>query len=107
MDKVLLSFGHGYSAQALAPALLARGWTIFGTTRSSTKATAMADTKVCPLLFDDHSGLRRVLASATHVLVSAAPGAAGDPVLAQYGQDLADRAAALEWLGYLSTTGVY
>ena len=43
--------------------------------------------------------------SATHVLVTAPPGSDGDPVLARYGDALG--AAALDWIGYLSTTGVY
>ena len=30
MDKILFSFGHGYSAQALARLLLPRGWRIWG-----------------------------------------------------------------------------
>ena len=33
----LLSFGHGYSAQALARLLLPQGWAITGTSRSEGK----------------------------------------------------------------------
>jgi len=46
------------------------------------------------------------IADATHVLATAAPDTAGDPVLLRY----ADRIAAaplLRWIGYFSTTGVY
>lgn len=42
----------------------------------------------------------------THVLATAPPDAAGDPVLAVYLQALAC-APALRWAGYVSTTGVY
>ena len=42
----------------------------------------------------------------THVLVSAPPDEAGDPVLDRHGADIA-ALAGLRWLGYLSTTGVY
>lgn len=46
------------------------------------------------------------IAAATHLLVTAAPGEAGDPVLAAHAAAI--RAApALRWIGYLSTTGVY
>jgi nucleoside-diphosphate-sugar epimerase len=42
----------------------------------------------------------------THLLVSVPPDAAGDPVLAVHGEDIA-RIKGLRWLGYLSTTSVY
>jgi nucleoside-diphosphate-sugar epimerase len=47
-----------------------------------------------------------MLAGATHLLVSIAPGEAGDPVLAHHLADLR-RCADLAWVGYLGTTGVY
>jgi nucleoside-diphosphate-sugar epimerase len=47
------------------------------------------------------------LRSATHVLISAAPSAGGDPVLAALRDVIAEIAPQLEWVGYLSTTGVY
>lgn len=46
------------------------------------------------------------LSHATHLLVSAGPGDEGDPFLHQYADDIA-AAAHLDWIGYLSTTGVY
>jgi nucleoside-diphosphate-sugar epimerase len=45
------------------------------------------------------------IGAARCVVSTAAPAGAGDPVLAAWGDDL--RAAKLDWLGYLSTTGVY
>ncbi|MEO0863709.1 MAG: hypothetical protein AAFY39_03805, partial [Pseudomonadota bacterium] len=42
MTRTLLSFGHGYSAQALTRLLLPQGWTLIGTTRSAEKAGALA-----------------------------------------------------------------
>ncbi len=47
--------------------------------------------------------------AATHLLVTAPPGEAGDPVLATHGAALAAALAAgtLRWVGYVSTTGVY
>jgi nucleoside-diphosphate-sugar epimerase len=42
----------------------------------------------------------------THLLVSVPPDAAGDPVLAVHGEDIAG-IEGLCWLGYLSTTSVY
>jgi nucleoside-diphosphate-sugar epimerase len=49
--------------------------------------------------------LAPLIASASHVLQSIAPGEEGDPVLNSYARALAD--GRFDWLGYLSTTGVY
>ena len=53
------------------------------------------------------SSLAPALARATHLLVSAAPDADGDPVLNLAAEDIAAQADKFEWAGYLSTTGVY
>ncbi len=108
MTKTLLSIGHGYSAQALARLLLPRGWHIVGTTRSADKAGALRATGIKALLFparDGDAALEAALREATHLLVSVAPDARGDPVLNAIGPQIA--AADLHWAGYLSTTGVY
>ena len=103
MAKTLLSIGHGYSARALTPLLLARGWTVIGTTRTPEKARALLREGVQPVIWP---GQPLPVGEATHLLTSVAPGEDGDPVLADEGESL--RAAGhLEWVGYLSTTGVY
>ncbi len=107
MTGHLLSIGHGYSARALAAQLLARGWAITGTTRSPEKAKAIAATGVTPLIWPGGPPLAEALARATHLLVSAGPGEAGDPLLADHRAELAAAAPHLAWAGYLSTTGVY
>ena len=99
----MLSLGHGYSAATLARRLVPQGWHIIGTTRSATRAHAMATAGVEPLLWP--ADLRPALARASHILISAAPDAAGDPFLATAGDLI--RAARPGWVGYLSTTGVY
>ncbi len=53
------------------------------------------------------SDLTPHIAKATHLLVSAAPDAEGDPVLRDWHDAIAARAAQFAWVGYLSTTGVY
>ncbi|NRA99375.1 MAG: SDR family oxidoreductase [Rhodobacteraceae bacterium] len=105
MTKTLLSFGHGFSAKALARLLVPRGWSVIGTTRSREKADALTATGITPVVWpgtniDDH------IAQATHILLSPAPGPDGDPVLPEVGEKIAAKSN-LEWLGYLSTTGVY
>lgn len=106
MEKILLSFGHGYSARALAPLLIARGWTVLGTTRTASKFSSLRDQGVQPLLWG-HDDIGAVLDRATHVLSSVAPDADGDPVLAEYRAAINAAAPHLSWAGYLSTTGVY
>src|SRR6056297_4342825 len=106
MDKVLLSFGHGYSARALARRLLPRGWQVYGTTRSPERAEHLRAEGITPLLWDSDD-VADALDAATHVLSSAAPTEAGDPVLARHRAAIAAAAPRLDWAGYLSTTGVY
>ena len=101
---ILLSFGHGYSARALAPLL--PGWRVIGTTRSAEKAQALRAEGVEPRLFPG-CDLDPDVAQATHLLTSVAPDGDGDPVLRAYGDVIAEAAPRLAWAGYLSTTGVY
>lgn len=103
---VLLSLGHGYSARALAARLLPRGWQVIGTTRSAGKAEALAAEGVEPLIWPGEDA-GPALERATHLLSSVAPGEAGDPVLAALGPEIGAAARHLQWVGYLSTTGVY
>lgn len=102
--KTLLSFGHGYSAMALAPLLLNNGWQIIGTTRSTERAQALRSTGVEPLIWPGED-MSKAISLATHILVSAGPTADGDPVLEDWNYVLSN--ASPEWVGYLSTTGVY
>ncbi|MCM2562837.1 SDR family oxidoreductase [Lutimaribacter sp. EGI FJ00015] len=106
MEKTLLSFGHGYVAQTLAPLLLTRGWTIYGTTRNPNKVKDLQDQGVRPLLWGQDD-IAAIIAGATHIMSSVAPAEGKDPVLAEFRQDIAQAAPRLHWAGYLSTTGVY
>jgi nucleoside-diphosphate-sugar epimerase len=107
MTHRLLSFGHGYSARALARRLGAEGWTVAGTSRGAAGAEALAAEGIEGHVFARGRPLApEVLAGVTHVLVSIPPDDAGDPVLDAHGADLA-ALPGLRWVGYLSTTGVY
>ncbi len=106
MEKTLLSFGHGYSAGALARILLPQDWRIIGTTRSEDKATGLMAEGVEPRIWPG-ADMIPALNAATHLLISAAPGEDGDPVLTALQDEIAARAGQFEWVGYLSTTGVY
>lgn len=104
MTKTLLSFGHGYSAQALTRLLLADEWHVIGTTRSEEKAAHLRSNGVDARIWPG-SDLSDAIESATHILMSASPSEAGDPVLNALSTALQGTTAA--WVGYLSTTGVY
>ena len=106
MNKTLLSFGHGFSARAVSARLLPQGWRIIGTTRSTDKVAGLAATGIEPMIFPG-SDMAPAIAEATHLLISAGPDAAGDPTLRALGDVIAARASKLDWVGYLSTTGVY
>ena len=106
MAQTLLSFGHGYSAQALAALLIPQGWRVIGTTRQPDKARRLEASGVEALIWPSDR-VEAALAEASHILVSAAPDATGDPVLRVCREAIAARAGGLDWAGYLSTTGVY
>ena len=106
MTKTLLSFGHGYSARALSRLLLPQDWRVIGTTRSEEKAPRLMNEGVEPRIWPG-ADMGPALKAATHILISAAPGEDGDPVLAELRDQIAAKADQFEWVGYLSTTGVY
>ncbi|KNG93554.1 SDR family oxidoreductase [Pseudaestuariivita atlantica] len=105
MSQTLLSFGHGYSARALHR-VLGDDWTVIGTTRSADKLADLAREGVEPRLWPG-TDLTADIRAATHLLISAGPGDAGDPVLRDFADAIAEEAPRLTWVGYLSTTGVY
>ncbi|SOC18873.1 nucleoside-diphosphate-sugar epimerase [Rhodobacter sp. JA431] len=101
--KTLLSIGHGYSARALGRLLLPQGWRIIATTRSAEKAEMLRSEGLEALVW---TGGELPLSEATHLLTSVAPDSSGDPVLSAQKKAIA-AAQHLEWVGYLSTVGVY
>ncbi|MFT5064720.1 MAG: nucleoside-diphosphate-sugar epimerase [Yoonia sp.] len=106
MTHTLLSFGHGYSARALSRILLPQDWRVIGTTRNEDKAVQLMNDGVEPRIWPG-ADMAPALNGATHLLISAAPDDAGDPVLAALHDEIAKRAGQFAWVGYLSTTGVY
>ena len=99
--KTLLSIGHGFSARALVPLL--DGFRVIGTTRSEEKAEALRGEGIEGVVWPD-TDLTPLILGATHILTSVSPGDS-DPVLDAYADTL--RHAPAQWVGYLSTTGVY
>ena len=105
-------FGMGYSARATARALhqlIDPEIPVSGTTRSEENAEALADSAYRMHVFDGEAPgetLAEDLRKATHVILSIPPDEHGDPALRHHRQTL-DAAPELEWIGYLSTVGVY
>ena len=88
----LFIFGLGYTALRLAQRLRANGWHV-----DATGSSGNVD-------FADRKAVERGLANATHMMSSVPPDreSGSDPVLDTYGDLLGT-----QWLGYLSSTGVY
>jgi len=86
----LFIFGLGYSAKRIRAATEALGWRVTATGGDG------------ELDFADDRRVRAALGAASHVLSSVPPDEASDPVLTRYGEALGH-----DWLGYLSSTGVY
>ncbi|HEY4161599.1 MAG TPA: SDR family oxidoreductase [Dongiaceae bacterium] len=106
----LFCFGLGYSALVLARSLQKKGWKVTGTCREPEKAGEAAPSGIEMLRFDRGHPVPDIaahLSRATHLLSSVPPDDAGDPVIDTHGNDIAAAAGRLEWIGYLSTTGVY
>ncbi|WP_027040259.1 SDR family oxidoreductase [Mesorhizobium ciceri] len=106
-EKQIFIFGAGYSGKAFARANIGAA-TIFGTTRSPEKFETLRQAGIAPLLFDGAmtDEIDDILGKTTHLLISVAPEEAGDPVLNAARKTIAQMPA-LEWIGYLSTVGVY
>jgi nucleoside-diphosphate-sugar epimerase len=103
-------FGAGYSGRAFARRMANKAEWIAGTTRSADKLEALARDGMRPVLFDGadlSDEARALLAETTHLVVSAGPQGGADPVLAAARATILSAMPALEWIGYLSTVGVY
>ncbi len=98
----VLFFGFGFCASALAPLLAQKGWRMSGTLRDKSRAPELVQSGVAPLF--PASNLK--LGDYSHVLVSAPPASDGsDPAFDALTAHL--DLGVLNWVGYLSTTGVY
>jgi nucleoside-diphosphate-sugar epimerase len=103
----LLVFGMGYTARTLLDEWPAdMPCEVVVTTRSAEKAAALEQEGLTARIFPGDD-LSEDVATASHVLVTAGPSDGRDPVLARLRSAFAGAAGHLDWVGYLSTTGVY
>jgi dTDP-4-dehydrorhamnose reductase len=107
--KTLLALGFGYSARAIVSRLDPKAWRLIATSTSSEGAARLKQRGLDGFVFDGrapNSDVSNALQLTTHLLLSAPPGDNGDPLLAQHRVEV-ERAPNLQWIGYLSTIGVY
>ncbi|OYV52437.1 MAG: NAD(P)-dependent oxidoreductase [Acidocella sp. 20-58-15] len=97
----LLIFGLGYSGHAIALAARNAGFRVTATSRRAVPQNLPDG--ISMIGFDAAAS---AIASAKHIIATAAPDDHGDPVLARYAAQITN-AEHLSWIGYLSTTGVY
>lgn len=95
----LLCIGMGYVASRLAVRLRAQGWQVTGTGRTGAEVSY-------------HAGappreLSAAVETASHLLISVPPDAHGCPVLRDIAPLWESAAHTPEWIGYLSSSGVY
>ena len=105
----LFCFGLGFSSLALIERLLPKGWKVSGTCQSSKSQDAMREKNISALLFNSSQSCPEISQSisvATHLLVTIPPQDSGDVVLNIFSEAIAE-AKQLEWIGYISSTGVY
>jgi len=103
----LLIVGYGYSSKAIHAALGSKLDSLTVTYRTEEKAARLRAEGLGAIVFDGTAPspeLDEALSTATHLIMSAAPSEAGDPLLIHH--DIA-AVTKLEWVGYLSTVGVY
>ena len=105
--KRLFVFGYGFSARVLARRMTAQGWTVTASLRDPAGAGRLEADGVAAIPTGDRPALVAALAEAQAILITAPPDAGGCPGLPVLVPALAQAKAFPDWIGYLSTTGVY
>jgi nucleoside-diphosphate-sugar epimerase len=105
MTRRLFCFGLGFTARTFAHDF--PDWTVMGTSRSPASDTLRDPISILPFRRDyPVENFTELAKDVTHILLSVPPDEAGDPVFDEMEAQI--RALpALQWIGYLSTTGVY
>ena len=107
MSKKLLILGCGYTGQFLSKKLISKGWQVFGTTRSEVNFKKLQKIKIQPIFWNDFPALENVLEQECSVLSCIGPQGLIDDGLSKIEKLLKTENARVNWLGYVSSTGVY
>ncbi|MDO9430771.1 MAG: SDR family oxidoreductase [Phenylobacterium sp.] len=103
----LFVYGYGFAGRTLARRLTAKGWQVSATYRDEAAIARMTAEGVDPVPALDKEAVAARLAQTQAILVTAPPGPEGCPALQVLVPALATASAFPDWIGYLSTTGVY
>jgi nucleoside-diphosphate-sugar epimerase len=103
----LFVFGFGYAARALSVRLQGEGWAVAGTIRRPAERERLATLGVSPVGIGNQREMAAAVRDAQALLVTAPPDAEGCPGLPRLVPAMARAKAFPDWIGYLSTTGVY
>ena len=103
----LLIFGYGFSGRAFARRMAAGGWTVSATCRGAAGRARIEADGFQAIDVGDRPALVEALRTMRALLVTAPPGPDGCPGLNALVGPLAEAGAFPDWIGYLSTTGVY
>ncbi|KQY13277.1 SDR family oxidoreductase [Rhizobium sp. Root482] len=106
----VLILGAGFSGKAIAREFLPLAQSVTGTTRSADKCAALVELGIDAFVYDGVTispELAAVMRKTTHLIQSIAPGRDGDPMMRGQAPSLAGLMPNLQWVGYLSTIGVY
>jgi nucleoside-diphosphate-sugar epimerase len=100
-------FGLGYVGEAFATLMASQGWTVTTTARTPEQRQAVIARGFAAVDPGDDTAMAAALGQASAILVTAPPTPFGCPGLAAIAPALARAGAYPDWIGYLSTTGVY
>ena len=103
----LFIYGYGFVGRALARRMRAKGWDVSATYRNPADGEAMRAEGVDAVAAEDKDAIAARLSDVQAVLVTPPPGPEGCPALQVLVPALAKAGAFPDWIGYISTTGVY
>jgi nucleoside-diphosphate-sugar epimerase len=103
----LLVFGGGYLGLEAAREAIRRGGRAFATSRDPARRAELTAAGVAAVDPTDTEALRAAVASASAILITAAPDSAGCPGLKALVPALTASGAYPDWIGYVSSTAVY
>lgn len=102
----LLIFGFGFTGRVFAARMQADGWDVWAAVRSEASAAEAQAAGVTPIDSRDQAALVAA-PPMTAILVTSPPTDHGCPALEALVPAIARAGAFPDWIGYLSTTGVY
>ena len=103
----LLVFGGGYLGLAAAREAIRRSGRAFATSRDPARRAELTAAGVIAVDPADAAALQAAVASASAILITAAPDSAGCPGLKALIPAISAAQAYPDWIGYVSSTAVY